>query len=129
MRVRFGIPLLCSALAATAFGCTSKVATVTMFSTRNVDMSQSHDRLPRAKESDSRLWLLFIPLGGAPSGLQAAVDLIEDKDADYLTNVDVTEGGWSLLAISRGWVTVEADPWHSPGPAPAARGSGDADAH
>jgi hypothetical protein len=39
------------------------------------------------------------------------VRLLEEKDADYLTNVDVTEGGWTLLAISGGWVEVEADPW------------------
>jgi hypothetical protein len=109
MRVR-GIAAAC-ALCATALGCASKVATVTLFSTRNVEMSQPHERMPRASESDSRLWLLFIPLGSAPSGLQAAVDLLEDEKADYLTNAEVSEGGWTLLAVSMGWVTVEADPW------------------
>jgi hypothetical protein len=58
---------------------------------------------------------VFIPLGGSPSGLRAATDLIEAQNADYLTNVDVTEGGWTLLAISMGWVTVEADPWRRSG--------------
>ena len=121
MRVRFGIALLCSGLVATALGCTSHVASVTLFSTRNVEMSQHHDRLPRAEESDSRLWLAFIPLGGPPSGLRAATDLIEEQNADYLTNIEVTEGGWTLLAISMGWVTVEADPWRRSGAASGSR--------
>ncbi len=115
MRVRVALLLLGASLISTALGCTSKVGTVTIFSTRNVEMSQPHDRLPRAEQSDSRLWLLFLPLGGAPSGLQAATDLIEGQNADYLTNVEVTEGGWSLLAISMGWVTVQADPWRQGG--------------
>ena len=29
-----------------------------------------------------------------------------------------SEGGWSLLAVSMGWVTVEADPWRRSGVAP-----------
>ena len=117
-RARLGIALSCAALAATSLACTSHVANVTIFSTRNVEMSQPHDRLPRVKESDSRLWLLFLPLGSPPSGLRAAIDMIDDQKADYLTNVEVTDGGWSLLAISMGWVTVEADPWRRSGVAP-----------
>jgi hypothetical protein len=92
-------------------GCSSKVAKITLFSTRQVELGAPHDRLERASETDRRLWLLFLPLGGAPSGLDAAVRILEDQDADYLTDVEVTEGGWTLLAISSGWVEVEADPW------------------
>src|SRR4030095_2008463 len=91
MRVRVGIALIGSALAAASLGCTSHVASVTLFSTRNVEMSQPHDRLPRAEESDSRLWLAFIPLGSSPNGLRAATDMIEEQNADYLTNIEVTE--------------------------------------
>jgi len=112
MRVHKGFALaLLSLLPTIALGCSSKVASVTMFSTRNVELTQPHDRLERTKESDSRLWLLFLPLGGEPSGLQAAARILEEQNADYLTNAEVTEGGWSLLAISYGWVEVEADPW------------------
>lgn len=107
---RFAVPFL-SLLATVALGCSSTVAKMTLFSNRNVEMSQPHDRLKRASESDGRLWVLFLPLGGEPSGLKAAADLLEDQKADYLTNIEVSEGGWSLLAISYGWVTVEADPW------------------
>ena len=112
MRVheRFAL-LFVSLLAIVALGCTSTVGRMTLFSTKNVEMSQPHDRLKRASESDGRLWLLFLPLGGDPSGLKAAASLLEEQKADYLTNVEVTEGGWSLLAISYGWVEVEADPW------------------
>ena len=117
-RIRVGIAVLCSMVATTSLGCTSHVARVTIFSTRNVEMSQPHDRLPRVKESDSRLWLLFLPLGSPPSGLRAAIDMIDDQKADYLTNVEVTDGGWSLLAIRMGWVTIEADPWRRSGVAP-----------
>jgi hypothetical protein len=109
MRVPKSLAL--SLLAIVALGCTSTVASVTIFSTRNVEMSQPHDRLERATERDSRLWLLFLPLGREPSGLRAAMDMIEDENADYLTNIEVTEGGWSLLAVSYGWVKIEADPW------------------
>lgn len=102
---------LLGVLVATALGCSSKVATLTLFSTRQVELTQPHDRVDRVKETDSRLWLLFLPLGGAPSGLSAAVRILEEQKADYLSNVEVTEGGWSLLAISGGWVEVEADAW------------------
>jgi hypothetical protein len=102
---------LIAILAGTALGCSSKVATLTLFSTRQVELTQPHDRVDRVQETDRRLWLLFLPLGGAPSGLQAAIRILEEQNADYLTNVEVTEGGWSLLAISEGWVEVEADAW------------------
>jgi hypothetical protein len=105
-------------LAGTALGCSSKVATLTLFSTRQVEMMQPHDRVDRVKETDSRLWLLFLPLGGAPSGLSAAVRILEEQKADYLSNVEVTEGGWSILALSGGWVEVEADAWRRRGGEP-----------
>ena len=111
MKARSTAVLAALALSASAWGCSSHVATLTLLSTRHVDVAAPHDRLERTSESDGRLWLLFLPLGGAPNGLDAAVRILEEKDADYLTNVEVREGGWSLLAISRGWVEVEADPW------------------
>jgi hypothetical protein len=107
--------ILIAILAGTTLGCASKVATITLFSTRQVELSQPHDRVDRVKETDSRLWLLFLPLGGAPSGLSAAVRILDEQNADYLSSVEVTEGGWSLLAISMGWVEVEADAWRRRG--------------
>src|SRR5437773_11950244 len=97
MRRRLAVGVL-ALLAAAASGCSSHVARLTLFSTKNVDLSQPHDRIDRGKETDHRFWLLFLPLGGAPSGLRAATQIQDDEDADYLTNVEVTEGGWTLLA-------------------------------
>src|SRR5262245_2314990 len=116
-RGRFAVGFL-ALLAAAMSGCSSKVATLTMFSTRQVELSQPHDRIDRVEETDRRLWLLFLPLGSPPSGLAAAVRIQEEHNADYLTNVEVTEGGWTLLAISSGWVSVEADAWRRRGAAP-----------
>ena len=113
MRHRHSFIVLSLLLAAALPGCSSKVARLTIYSTRNIDMSAPHDRLERTERSDSRLWLLFLPLGGEPSGIEAAQDILEEKNADYLTNVEVTEGGWTLLAISGGWVEVSADPWRA----------------
>ena len=98
-------------LAAAGLGCSTHVAKLTVLSTRQVELSRPHDRLDRVSETDRRLWLLFLPLGGAPNGLDAAARILEEQKADYLTDVEVTEGGWTLLAISSGWVSVEADPW------------------
>src|SRR5262245_48230351 len=103
MKPRSAAVLAALALSASAWGCVSHVATLTLLSTRQVELGTPHERLERTSETDRRLWLLFLPLGGAPSGLDAAVRILEDKDADYLTNVEVREGGWTLLAISSGW--------------------------
>jgi hypothetical protein len=74
-------------------GCSSKLASLTMLSTRKVEMSQTHDRLDRAKANDGRPRLVFLPLGGSPSGLQAARRIIEESDADCLTNIEVVAAG------------------------------------
>jgi len=119
MRRRLAVGFL-ALLAATASGCTSHVGRLTLFSTRNVEFNQPHDRIERVTETDNRFWLLFLPLGRAPSGIRAATQIQDEENADYLTNIEVTEGGWTLLAISHGWVTVEADAWrqHSATPSP-----------
>jgi hypothetical protein len=120
MRGRFEL-VLPAIVAAAALGCTSDVAKLTLFSTRNVELTQPHDRIDRVSETDHRFWLLFLPLGRAPSGLRAARQIQDEKNADYLTNVEVTEGGWTLLAISHGWVTVEADAWRQRSGTPSAK--------
>jgi len=120
MRGRLAI-VLCAILATAALGCSSKVAKLTLFSTRNVELTQPHDRIDRVSESEHRFWLLFLPLGGAPSAVSAAADLQDEQNADFLTNVVVTEGGWTLLAISHGWVTVEADAWRQRNGTPSAK--------
>jgi hypothetical protein len=110
-----GIALGCAALAAHSLACTSHVANVTIFSTRNVEMSAPHDAFRARRRATAGCGCCSSRSAGRPSGLAAATDMIEDQNADYLTNAEVTEGGWTLLAISMGWVTVEADPWRRSG--------------
>jgi hypothetical protein len=111
-------------VAALGIGCTT-TSNLTVVSTRNVDFSAPHEVVARgAKSTNGRLWLLVIPLGPEPSALKAVNTLLEKNDGDYLTNVEVESGGFSLLALSWGSVTVKADVWQtsstSPAPAPAA---------
>ena len=97
-----------------AAGCTTTVDGITLLSTRNVDMSGQHEPAgERLSRSDGRLWLLFIPLGGAPSPKEATTELLEANHADYLKNAEVTSGGWSLIVLSYGWFSVEGDPWRT----------------
>jgi hypothetical protein len=109
-----------------SFGC-STTRSLTLASTRNVDLSAPHEVISRgASRTDGRFWLLFIPFGGEPDGIGALSDLLEKEEGDYLTNVEVTATGWSLLAVSWGSVSVKGDVLRAverpaaPVPAPAA---------
>jgi len=96
-------------IAALAAGC-STTSTVTLLSTKNVDLSADHDVIARdASSTNGRMWLLFIPLGREPSAMRAANDLLEKHQGDYLTNVKVESSGFSLLALSFGSVSLKAD--------------------
>ena len=104
-------PLLIIMLIATlvGFGC-STTRNLTLASTRNVDLSAPHEVVARGKsKTDGRFRLLFIPFGGGPNGIGALSDLLEKSGGDYLTNVEVTSTGWSLLAVSWGSVSVKGD--------------------
>jgi hypothetical protein len=97
-----------------AIGCSSTIASLTVASTKNVDLSGGTKEVGRAEEAtDGRGWILFIPLGGAPSIDNAMNKVIEKNDGDYLTNVKIEQGGWSILAFSRGWLTVKGDVWQT----------------
>jgi hypothetical protein len=104
-------PLLLIMLIATLFGLgCSTTQSLTLASTRNVDLSAPHEVVARGKsKTDGRFWLLFIPFGGEPNGIGALSDLLEKAEGDYLTNVEVTSTGWSLLAVSWGSVSVKGD--------------------
>ena len=120
--------LLGAVLVATLFGLgCSTTQTLTLASTRNVDLSAPHEVIARGKsKTDGRFWLLFIPFGGEPNGVGALSDLLEKSEGDYLTNVEVTSTGWSLLAVSWGSVSVKGDVLRAvakpaaPAPMPAA---------
>ena len=92
----------------------TRVDGITVLSTRNVEFGGVHEPAgERIKTSEGRLWLLFLPLGGSPDAKQTLTDALEEAEADYLRNVHLVSGGWSILALSYGWITVEGDPWRS----------------
>jgi hypothetical protein len=121
------IPQLACALAALALLVTSgcaQLSHMTLASTKNVDMSAGSERTGERKSaSSSRLWILFIPFARAPNFDRAMGHAIEKGKGDYLTNVRVQQGGWSIIGlVSFGWVNVEGDVWRSNPPvAPAPR--------
>jgi hypothetical protein len=116
------IPRLACALAAMALlvssGC-AQLSHMTLASTKNVDVSAGSERTGERKSaSNSRLWILFIPFGRAPNFDRAMSRAIERGKGDYLTNVRVQQGGWSIIGlVSFGWVNVEGDVWRSNRPA------------
>ena len=101
-------------------GC-STTQTLTLVSTRNVDLSATHDAAARGeKASDGLFWLLFIPFGAEPNGIATTTELLKKHDGDFLTNVEVKSTGWSLLAISWGSVEVKGDVYRRIDQAPGA---------
>jgi hypothetical protein len=102
---------LCAVLIASFFGVAcSSTQTLTLVSTKNVDLSANHDVVARAeKRSEGRFWLLFIPFASEPNALRVTTKLLNKHKGDYLTNVAVKKTGWSLLVVSWGSVMVKGD--------------------
>lgn len=121
------IPRLVCALAVLALlvgsGC-AQVSRMTVASTKNVDLSAGSEKTGERKSaSNSRLWILFIPFGRAPNFDRAMSRAIDRGKGDFLTNVRVRQGGWSIIGlVSYEWVDVRGDVWRSNRPlAPAPR--------
>jgi hypothetical protein len=107
MRLRILTALIM--VSALGLGC-SNTRTLTLLSTRNVELSADHEVVARgAEDSEVRFWLLFIPFAGEPDAIGATTSLLEKQGGEYLTNVEVKSTGWSLLAFSWGSVTVKGD--------------------
>ncbi len=93
-------------------GCSTTMAHLTIASTKTTDFSQPHRRAAsEATASDGRLWLTILPLGSAPSVDKAMNHLLEEYNGDYLTDVEIIDVGWTLLAISYGSYSVKGDVW------------------
>lgn len=101
-----------AALSFAATGCATRLATLPIVSTKNVDMSVPHELVQRNVEGDeTRIWLLFFPLGTEPS-LQRAIDeAIEEVGADYLRSASVESSWWSFILFSGGHLNVKGDAW------------------
>ena len=108
-------------------GC-AQVSRMTIASTKNVDLSASSEKTGERKSaSNSRLWILFIPFGRMPNFDRAMDRAIKKGKGDFLTNVRVKQGGWSIIGlVSFGSVSVEGDVWRTKergAPAPRPGGS------
>lgn len=96
----------------TILGCNRQVSRLSIASTENVDISRTHERIAENKtEREGRIWILFLPLRRQPTVERSLRKLLSKNAADYATNVKVTEGGWSLILISRGYARVQGDLW------------------
>jgi hypothetical protein len=93
-------------------GCAESIANLTIVSTKTTDFSAPHERAAsQASASDGRMWITILPLGGAPSIDAAINELLQKYNGDYLTDAHITDGGWTLLLISGGSISVKADVW------------------
>ncbi|HTO69124.1 MAG TPA: hypothetical protein VMR31_04615 [Myxococcota bacterium] len=107
---------LCAGLLGSA-GCTTVVAKPTILSTKSSNFGQPHQRAAtQASASDGRLWILILPLGGAPSIDAATNQLLDKYSGDYLTDAEISETEWSLLVISGGSMNVKGDVWKAAAP-------------
>jgi hypothetical protein len=105
-----------------ALGCSTTLANLEVVSTKTTDFGQAHYRSAnQASDTDGRLWITILPLGGAPSIDKAINNLLEKYNGDYLTDAKVSETGWSLLLVSYGSIEVKGDVWTagSTSPSPA----------
>jgi hypothetical protein len=97
--------------------CSTRMDGIAVLAMRNVAFSARQEPSgARASNADARLWLFFVPIGRPPNMQHATADLLASRWADYLLNVRLSAGGFSLIAISFGWVSVEGDPWRVVGP-------------
>ena len=103
-----------------ALGCSTTLANLDVVSTKTTDFGQAHYRsASQASDTDGRLWITILPLGGTPSIDKAINNLLERYNGDYLTDAKISETGWSLLLVSYGAIEVKGDVWSAGSAAPA----------
>jgi hypothetical protein len=108
---RFALGIGLAGLLAAA-GCSSTIANLDVVTTKTASFGQPHYRsATQASESDGRLWITILPLGGAPSIDKGINNLLEKYNGDYLTDTKIDESWWSLLVISYGAIDVKGDVW------------------
>jgi len=103
-----------------AFGCTVRQTGFTVLSTKHVELSRidlkETDVARNQKGSDSRLWILFIPLAGNPTLEDAVNTCLENGKGDFIINPIVDSSWWSLILFSYGSWHVEGDVGNSQSP-------------
>ncbi len=92
-------------------GCATRIGNFPILTTVKPDYSKIADA-PLVKDvtgSDSRIWLLCIPLGGAPT-LEGAVDACLDTGhGDFLARARLFDENWTLILFSYGGYSIVAD--------------------
>jgi hypothetical protein len=98
-------------LIATSSGCRTRIGDFSIVSTG----SPQYHKMANApvnhgvEGSDSRVWFLFLPIGGAPT-LEAAVDSCMDKGkGDYIERARFYRKRWSILLFSGDGYVVKGD--------------------
>ena len=92
-------------VAALGTACVTDQGTLTLLSTRNVELSRidlKHVQFDRnVQGSDGRFWFLFIPFGRAPTMGRAIDDCLTAGRGDFMTSARVTSMWWTILIC--GW--------------------------
>lgn len=107
-------------IALCAAGCTVRQTGFTVLSTKHVELSRidlkDTDVAREQHGSDSRLWILFIPLSGNPTLENAVNACLENGKGDFIINPVVDSSWWSLILFSYGSWYVKGDVGNSQSP-------------
>jgi len=96
-------------------GCATRIADLTVTSTKNVEFSHERELVGRAVEGvDTQHWFLFIPLGSAPNLEEALDDGLESVDGDFYTSVVIYDAGWWIpFVYGQSKFIVKGDVWRT----------------
>lgn len=104
--------VLCLVGLVLTFGCTTRLADLTVVSTRNVTLEKVDlDSLPQARGvvgKDSKFMFLFIPLG-IPHLEDAIDDALDKGNGDIMTDAVLYSKVWSLLLIGENALEVKGN--------------------
>jgi len=106
VRHRTVVVALCLAMGLAGFGCSTRMASWTAISTRNVQLDKVDlDKLPATRNvsgRDMRWMVLVVPLG-VPRIEGAVEDALEKADGDLMLDAVLYSEGWYFLIGRFGW--------------------------
>lgn len=100
-------------------GCTTTVGRFPLLSTKyneisRVDLTQVEYHRD-VEASDGRVWILFVPLGGAPTIERAVDGCLRSGFGDFMTSAAVDSFWWSCFFVSYESYRVRGDVGNSVG--------------
>lgn len=109
-----------------AAGCASRMGDFSFISTGTPQYSKMDSATIKqgCEGSDSRLWVLFIPLGSAPSLDEAVDNCMDDGRGDYIERARLYATTWSIGLFSSSGYKVIGDVGNSKSGNSAAAASG-----